>query len=87
MLQASFGTLSCYDAQKGEEPLWEEEFDENFRSSPGLAGDHVYLFSESGKSWVVRAGRDKCERVSENDLGEKCVTSPAFAQRSDLHSG
>ena len=36
LLQASFGTLSCYDAQKGGEPLWEEEFDENFRSSPGF---------------------------------------------------
>ena len=87
LLQASFGTLSCYDAQKGEEPLWEEEFDENFRSSPGSAGDYVYLFSESGKSWVVRAARDKCERISENDLGEKCVTSPRLCQRADLHSG
>lgn len=78
LLQASYGTLACYDAQEGGDPLWEEDFEENFHSSPGLAGDHVYLFSESGKSWVVRAARDKCERVSENDLGEKCVTSPAF---------
>jgi len=81
LVLASYGTLSCYDALEGGDPLWEEDFEENFRSSPSLAGGHVYLFSESGKSWVVRAGRDKCERVSENDLGEMCVTSPAFGQQ------
>ena len=70
--------MSCYDAAKGGDVLWEEEFDENFRASPGLAGQHVYLFSESGKSWVIRPTREACERVAENDLGEECVTSPAF---------
>jgi outer membrane protein assembly factor BamB len=78
LLQASFGTLTCYDAEKGGDALWQEEFNENIRSSPALAGDHVYLFFETGKSWVVKPGRDKCERVSENDLGEGCVTSPAI---------
>jgi outer membrane protein assembly factor BamB len=78
VLQASFGTLTCYSAAEGGDPLWEEEFDDNFRSSPGLAGENVYLFAESGKAWVVKATREKCEHVAENDLGEECVTSPAF---------
>ena len=30
-----------FDAVKGgEEPYWEAEFDDNFRSSPGLVGEH-----------------------------------------------
>ncbi|MFV1966613.1 MAG: PQQ-binding-like beta-propeller repeat protein [Pirellulaceae bacterium] len=91
LLLASYGTLMCYDAVKGgEEPLWEEEIDDRFRASPGLAGEHVYLFGESGKAWVLKVTREECTVVSECDLGEACVTSPAFHAgkiyiRSDEH--
>jgi outer membrane protein assembly factor BamB len=80
MLAASFGVLTCYDAKTGDaEPLWEEEFDGcNFTSSPTLAGDWVYLFDEEGKVWIVEPTREQCRRVAENELGEGCVTSPAF---------
>jgi outer membrane protein assembly factor BamB len=79
LLLASYGTLSCYDAvEGGEEPIWEEDFDDNFRSSPSLAGEHVYLFGESGLAWVATVSRDECTTVAENDLGEGCETSPAF---------
>jgi len=75
---ASYGLLTCYDAKSGE-MLWEEEFnDANFNSSPSLVGNHIYLFSEEGKCWVVEPGREGCKRIAENELGEKCVTSPAF---------
>jgi outer membrane protein assembly factor BamB len=76
-LLASYGTLSCYDAKKGDF-LWEKEFDASFTSSPSLAGKRVYLFSVEGKAWVVEPGREGCEIVGECDLGEECVTSPAF---------
>ncbi len=33
---------------------------------------------KSGKAWIVEPGRDKCRRVGQCDLGEECVTSPAF---------
>jgi len=75
---ASYGMLTCYDAKKGD-MLWEEEFqDTNFSSSPSMADNHVYLFSEKGKCWVLEPGRERCKRIGEGDLGEKCVTSPAF---------
>jgi outer membrane protein assembly factor BamB len=78
LLAGSSGTLTCYDAQEGGEPLWEEEFEGSFSSSPSLAGDHVYLFGTEGQAWVIKPGRDSCQRVSEANLGEPCVTCPAF---------
>jgi outer membrane protein assembly factor BamB len=80
LLAASFGVLTCYDAKTGDaEPLWEAEFDDaNFTSSPTLAGRWVYLFDDAGKVWIVEPTRDECKRIAENDLGEECVTSPAF---------
>ena len=78
LLLSSDGMLTCYEARKGEK-LWEEEFkDANFSSSPSLVGKQVYLFSNEGKSWVVEPTREKCRRIAEGNLGEKCVASPAF---------
>jgi outer membrane protein assembly factor BamB len=78
LLLSSDGMLTCYEAKKGEK-LWEEEFkDSNFSSSPSLVGKQVYLFSTEGKSWVVEPTREKCQRIAEGNLGEKCVASPAF---------
>jgi outer membrane protein assembly factor BamB len=78
LLLSSEGMLTCYEAVKGEK-LWEEEFkDANFCSSPTLVGKQVYLFSNEGKSWVVEPTREKCRRIAEGTLGQKCVTSPAF---------
>ena len=77
LVLASFGTLTCYDGAEGGEPLWEMDFDDNFRSSPTAVGENVYLFGEEGRSWVVRVGRDGGQILAEGDLGEPCVTSPA----------
>ena len=76
-LLASYGTLTCYDAKTGE-VLWYEDFDDSFSSSPSLAGNRLYLFGEEGKAWVVEPGSEGCQKIGEGDLGEPCVTSPAF---------
>ena len=78
LLLASFGTMTCYDKGEGGDPLWEEDFEEDFTSSPSLVGEHVYLFGKSGKVWIVKPTAEECERIAEADLGEECVTSPAF---------
>ncbi|QDV41798.1 outer membrane biogenesis protein BamB [Stieleria neptunia] len=75
---ASYGTLFCFDKREGGEPLWEEDFGADFLSSPSLVGDRVYLFSRDGAAWVVEPTREGCKRISESQLGEDCVTSPAF---------
>jgi len=78
LVLASFGTLTCYDVNEGGEPLWEEDFDGNFTSSPASSGKSVYLFDEAGKVYVVEPTEAECKRLSEAELGEECVTSPAF---------
>ena len=75
---ASYGVLTCYDCRTGE-MLWDEEFEgSDFSSSPSLVGRRLYLFSKSGKGWVVEPTRDGCQRLSESNLREECVASPAF---------
>jgi outer membrane protein assembly factor BamB len=74
------GTLTCYDQQKGDK-LWDESFDEGGGASPSFVGKRVYVFGKSGKAWIVEPGKEKCERIAENMLGEECSTSPAFQDR------
>jgi outer membrane protein assembly factor BamB len=76
-LLTSYGTLTCYDAAKGG-VLWSEDFGEPCSASPSMVGKRLFIIANSGKAWIVEPGRDKCRRVSECELGEECVTSPAF---------
>jgi outer membrane protein assembly factor BamB len=90
LLLASYGTLTCYDKKRGGDPLWEDDFDTEFKSSPSVAGGYVYLISEDGKAWIVEPTPEKCKRIAEADLGEPCVSSPAFQDgriyiRGDKH--
>lgn len=75
---ATYGTLFCFDKQKGGEPLWEEDLGADFISSPSLVGNHIYLFGKEGGAWIVEPTSEGCNRIAEADLGETCVTSPAF---------
>lgn len=77
VILASYSTITCYDTEKGDQ-LWTEDFSEDLNSSPSIVGKQVFLFGKNGKSWIVEPLRDKCKKVSENNLGEECVTSPAF---------
>jgi outer membrane protein assembly factor BamB len=77
VLLLSYSTMTCYDTEKGDN-LWSEDFDDNFTSSPSMAGKFVYVFGITGKAWIVEPTREKCRRIAENNLGEECVTSPAF---------
>jgi outer membrane protein assembly factor BamB len=77
LLLTSFGTLTCYDAAKGD-MLWAEDFSTDFAASPSLVGNRVYLIGRKGKAWIVEPTRKKCNRLGEADLGEECVTTPAF---------
>jgi outer membrane protein assembly factor BamB len=76
-LLTTYGTITCYDAEKGNQ-LWTEDFNEDCMSSPSMAGKLMYVFAKNGKSWVAEPNRDKCHRVAECNLGEECVTCPAF---------
>ena len=74
----SEGEFSCLDAKTGKR-LWHKDFEASFYSSPAMAGDRIYLISRKGKVYVVGTGRELKE-LSRADLGERCDTSPAFAE-------
>lgn len=72
----SSGMLTCLDAKDGAKQ-WEHDFGTEFQSSPGIAGNHVYVFSTDGHAWVVDAGRTFKE-LGEGMLEDKFFASPAF---------
>ncbi|MGO9113669.1 MAG: PQQ-binding-like beta-propeller repeat protein [Thermoguttaceae bacterium] len=81
-LLTSDGMLTCYDAHKGEK-LWEEDLNDfKCKSSPSLVGKQLYVFGESGKGWILAPSRTGVKRVRQTDLGEGCVTCPAFQDGS-----
>jgi len=77
LLLTSEGTMTCYDAKEGKR-LWEKDFDATFKSSPGLVGTRIYLFSDEGKTWILQPGPKECKIVAESALEEGCATCPAF---------
>lgn len=75
---SSTSILACYDVKSGEK-FWEHEFPEHsFASSPAWSDGHVYLFSKSGRCFVGKVSDAGFEIKKENELGEACVSSPAF---------
>jgi outer membrane protein assembly factor BamB len=71
------GIATCFDAATGK-PVWRERLEGAFTSSPVLAGGRVYVTSEAGRTFVLKAGRDY-ELVAANDLGEPTLATPAVA--------
>jgi outer membrane protein assembly factor BamB len=77
-LLTSEGMVTCYDAHKGDK-LWEEDLNEfKCKASPSLVGKLLYVFGEAGKCWILEPSRTGLKRVRQADLGEPCVTCPAF---------
>jgi len=75
-LLESEGLLSCHKVTDGTK-LWEEDLRENFRASPSLVGDKLYLLSEEGVMFIIEVGAEYKE-LTRCKLGEKCYASPAF---------
>ena len=72
----SGGIITCYDALNGRK-VWEQDLADSFQASPSVAGDLLYLLSDSGTLFVVKAAR-QYELAGRIDLGEDCKASPAF---------
>jgi len=75
-MAASFGALTCLDAESGEQ-IWLEEYEEGFYSSPILAGGNVYLMDMTGVMFIIAADREY-RLTARCELGEQAVTTPAF---------
>ena len=82
------GVITCVDAKTGER-VWRERLGGVYTASP-MAGDgKVYLFSESGETIVLRAGRTP-QVLSRNTINGRVLASPAVSSgrlfvRTDDH--
>jgi len=72
----TYGTLTCVDAKTGK-LLWSQDFDADFKSSPTLVGDRIYLLDAKGVMHIFAAGRAYKE-LGKAALGEPAHASPAF---------
>lgn len=69
------GIATCLEAQTGEQ-VWQGRIRDKFSASPIASRGLMYFCSETGVTFVLRAG-DKFEIVAENDLGSPILASPA----------
>jgi outer membrane protein assembly factor BamB len=72
------GIVTCIDAKTGER-VWQERLGGVYTASPVAADGKIYIFSETGETLVLRAGR-KPEVMARNRLDAQFVASPAISQ-------
>ena len=81
------GIVAAVDAETGRR-VWQDRIGGIFSASPVAGDGKVYLFSETGETVVLQAGRE-LHVLQRNDLGERVVSSPAVSDgrifiRTDL---
>jgi len=76
------GVLSCISPETGR-PLWQHRVGGTFSASVLSLGRLVYLFSEQGKTTVIRPG-GKYEQVADNVLDGRILATPAVCGRALL---
>ena len=74
------GIMTCLETGSGK-TVWREPVGGNCLASPILDGERIYIFSVSGKTTVIRAGRS-FEKLAENRLDSGFMASPAVAANS-----
>jgi len=74
---ADNGVLAAYDAKTGER-VYQERLPSSFSASPVAADGKLYLASEDGEVFVVKAGR-KFELLAANSMGKPLMATPAIS--------
>ena len=74
------GIASCVEAKTGD-VVWQQRVGGEYSASPVYADGRIWLFSEEGKTTVLKPGR-KFELLAENQLGDGFLASPAIAGRA-----
>lgn len=75
---ADNGVLSAYDAKTGEN-IYQQRLPTSFSASPVAANGKLYLSSEDGDVFVVKAGR-QYELLSRNVMGQPLMATPALTE-------
>ena len=73
--------LSVFDAKTGERKYQQRLADGKsaFTSSPVASDGKVFLASEEGHVYVIKAG-PSFEAMAENDMGESVLATPAISE-------
>jgi outer membrane protein assembly factor BamB len=74
----SSGILTAFDTKDGKKQ-WEHDFEMEFRASPGLAANRLYLFSQKGTAIVVEA-TPQFRELFRTEMDDSFHASPAFVQ-------
>jgi outer membrane protein assembly factor BamB len=74
------GMATCVDAVTGKQ-YWQGKIGGNFSASPVFADGRIYIISEKGMTYVIKAAT-KFEILAQNDLGERTFASPAVSGRA-----
>jgi outer membrane protein assembly factor BamB len=74
------GIASCIAAKTGD-IVWQKRVGGEYSASPVYADGKIYLFSEDGKTTVLKAGRT-FELLAENQLDEGFLASPAIVGKA-----
>lgn len=72
------GVFSAYDAKTGE-LVYQQRLPTSFSASPVAADGRLYLASEDGDVFVVKAGR-QYELLARNTMGQPLMATPALSQ-------
>ena len=74
------GPFACYDLKTGAEiyRLRLPHRGDGFSASPVVSDGRIYLASESGNVFVVKAG-DRFEMLATNEIGEPMMATPAIS--------
>jgi len=75
------GVLSCYEIKTGNR-LYQERLGEGtsgFTASPVAADGKIYIPSEDGDVYVVKAG-PAYQLLAKNQMGEVCMATPAISE-------
>ncbi len=74
------GIASCFEAKTGTQ-VWQQRIGGEYSASPVYADGKIYLFSEDGKTTVLKPGRT-FEKLAENKLDEGFLASPAIVGKA-----
>jgi len=77
-IATSYGVIACFDTGSGEF-LWEYEADQGFYASPVIVDGKVYFLDVDGKMHIFSIDKTM-KLIGEPEVGERTVSTPAFAQ-------
>ena len=80
MVTDSGGIVTCLEAESGA-TVWQQRLGGNYAASPLYAAGNLYLFSEEGRTIVIRPGRT-WQKLAENQLNGGFLASPAVSGHS-----